>query len=395
MNDRDNVESGVMGSPELGALIAGTYRITAEIASGGMGSVWRATNVNLEAPVAVKLMHVDMVGDDELRRRFEREAKASARIRNPHVVHIHDHGVDASTGMPFIVMEALEGEDLASRLKRMGKLEPKSVIRICDQLCRGLRRAHELGIVHRDLKPANVFLCERDDDMVKILDFGIAKLARPSPHPRSGIHDDPESLTNTGQILGSPHYMSPEQIRGTDVDARSDLWSLAVILYRALTGRRPFDARDMSAVFVQICVDPVTPPTQLDPSLPAAVDGFFAKALHRDPAGRFGNATYFAKAFSEALAVRPVSSPPSPDAGAPPMTASVAPTAVPAPPPVSLRHETTEPSSKTWMRHLVSIVVGAAILIAAWFLIDPETIERAQRVVLDTLDRLTEMARDP
>ncbi|MEQ9324003.1 MAG: serine/threonine-protein kinase [Polyangiaceae bacterium] len=400
----------MMSSPEVGALIAGSYRLTAEIASGGMGSVWRATNINLDAPVAVKFMHVDMVEDQQLRARFEREAKASARIRSPHVVRVHDHGVDELTGMPFIVMEALEGEDLGRRLKRVGKLEPAEVIRVAEQICRGLRRAHDLGVVHRDLKPANVFLCERDDDMVKLLDFGIAKLAgsgsETTPAAR-GLGAEPESLTNTGQILGSPHYMSPEQIRATDVDARSDLWSLAVILYRALTGRRPFEARDISAVFVAICADPLDPPSRIAPSLPTSIDRFFAKALNRDPDGRYGNATYFARAFAEAFATTAHAQPTA--AAARMSTTAVASPSSPAAPtslPVMdrpprtlhdgpvIERETIEPSSKSPLRHVASLVAGAAILAAAWFLIDPSTIEAAQRVVLDTLERLSEMAGD-
>jgi serine/threonine-protein kinase len=284
-----------MTEPEPGTLVAGTYRLTEPIASGGMGSVWRAVNTHLDAPVAVKFMHAALLDDDETSERFAREAKAAAKIRSPHVVHIHDYGIDDALGMPFIVMEALEGEDLARRLKRLGRLPLPEALRICQQACRGLHRAHEAGILHRDLKPANIFLCERDEDMVKILDFGIAKQTRLG----HDVHGD--DLTATGQILGSPHYMSPEQVRSQPLDPRSDLWSLAVIMYRALTGRRPFPGREVSAVFVQICADPVPPPTEVNPELPTSLDRFFLRALDRDLDWRFESARAFATAFEIAV----------------------------------------------------------------------------------------------
>jgi serine/threonine-protein kinase len=208
-------------------------------------------------------------------------------------VHVYDHGVDSQSGRQYIAMEYLEGEDLEQRLRRVGRLSPKETMRICNEICRGLGRAHRMGIVHRDLKPANVFL-SGDDEMVKLLDFGIAKVVGPRAR-------DLTKATATGDVLGSPHYMSPEQARGQSVDGRSDLWSLAVIAYRLLTGKRPFDGDVPGDVIVRICTEPVVPPSQHLPSLNEGVDRFFERALAQDPDARFQSAEAFATELRAAL----------------------------------------------------------------------------------------------
>jgi serine/threonine-protein kinase len=284
-------DSGVIRHPK-GTVIGDKYRLEGELARGGMGSVWVAEHLQLECRVAVKFIDPELGLSESARKRFEREAKLAAGLRSPHVVHIYDHGVDQDT--PYIVMELLEGEDLGARLKREGRMPLPALAAIVDQLSKGLQVAHAAGIVHRDLKPSNVFLVASEDgDLVKLLDFGVAKVQS------SAITDE---ATKTGQILGSPHYMSPEQAKGAKtIDHRSDLWSLGVMVYRAITGRRPFAGETFGELIVAICTAPMAAPSSLVPDLPPGVDAFFERALARDPALRFQSAREMAAAFAEVV----------------------------------------------------------------------------------------------
>lgn len=273
-----------------GQLIAGKYRLKRLLAKGGMGSVWTASHISLDVPVAVKFMDPRYADMDDLRGRFEREAKAAAQLRMPNVVQILDYGVEEGT--PYIVMEFLTGEDLGARLAREGRLAVRDAVPILTQVCKALKRAHEEGIIHRDLKPANVFLAEQDGDvLVKVLDFGIAKVMRP---------DVAGDTTKTGEILGSPPYMSPEQVRGLrEIDHRSDLWSLGVIVYRAVTGELPFPGTQVGDILVKICVDHPIPPTKIVPDLDPRIDDFMTKALAKDPSLRFATVKELADALAE------------------------------------------------------------------------------------------------
>src|SRR5438128_1280002 len=200
---------------EKGVVIAGKYRLEQLLGQGGMGSVWSAHHLGLDKPVAVKFMAPALCESAISRARFEREAKAAAKLVTRHVVQIYDHGVEDD--VPYMAMELLSGEDLADRLGRVGRMKLDEAREMLEQICKGLQRAHDAGIVHRDLKPANLFFATLDDEeVVKILDFGIAKaLEAQAPV---------EEQTKTGQMLGSPHYMSPEQCGNSkEVDGRSDL----------------------------------------------------------------------------------------------------------------------------------------------------------------------------
>jgi serine/threonine-protein kinase len=271
-------------------ILGGKIQLVRPIASGGQGSVWAARHLGLDAPVAVKLMNA--AADPLGRRRFEREAKAAALLRSPHVVQILDHGVHEDT--PYIVLELLDGEDLSARLKRTGPMRPLEVAPILRQAAEGLAVAHANGIVHRDLKPANLFLARvpgTAGEVVKILDFGIAKSV-------DVVGDE----TRTGSVIGSPHYMSPEQARANKaLGPASDLWSLAVIAYRALTGRPPFLGASFGDLICSICTESAPAPSTVAPHLGRSFDPFFQRALARDPAARFGSATELAAAF-EAIA---------------------------------------------------------------------------------------------
>jgi hypothetical protein len=272
-------------------VIAERFRLTRQLGQGGMGSVWLATHLALDIPCAVKFIEGEIAELPEAQARFEREAKAAAQLRSPHVVQILDHGV--FQGTPYIAMELLDGEDFGKRLQRIGRMPPNDVLRIIGQVCRALTKAHGVGIVHRDLKPDNIFLVPDDDrEIAKVLDFGIAKATG------SGGIDG--SNTKTGAMLGTPYYMSPEQAQGIKaVDARSDLWSLAVIVFQALTGRLPFESEALGDLLVRIIVAPVPMPSHFVSDLPPTFDRWWEKASQRDPAGRFQSA----REFGDALAV--------------------------------------------------------------------------------------------
>jgi serine/threonine-protein kinase len=273
-------------------VIAERFRLTRQLGQGGMGSVWLATHLALDIPCAVKFIEGEIAQLPEAQARFEREAKAAAQLRSPHVVQILDHGV--FQGTPYIAMELLDGEDLGKRLQRVGRMPPNDVLRIVGQVCRALTKAHGVGIVHRDLKPDNIFLVPDDDrEIAKVLDFGIAKSTT------SGIDG---SNTKTGAMLGTPYYMSPEQAQGIKaVDARSDLWSLAVIVFQALTGKLPFESEALGDLLVRIIVAPVPMPSQYVSDLPQSFDRWWEKASQRDPALRFQSAREFGDALGLAF----------------------------------------------------------------------------------------------
>jgi serine/threonine protein kinase len=279
-----------------GAIIAGKYRLESPLARGGVGTVWVAHHVQLGHPVAVKFLSANVAASPQVRTRFEREARAAAHLRTPHIVQVFDYGIQADT--PYLVMELLKGETLGAYLRRVKRMPLADAYRLIAQVGKGLRRVHEVGFVHRDLKPANLYLArsgDDDEDIVKILDFGIAK--------ETGGELVGES-TKTGELVGSPHYMSPEQIRGErEVDSRTDLWALGVILYKMVTGYLPFPGEVLTAVITKIVVDPIPSARDYLPGAPPLLDAFFAKALARDRSLRFQNARELVLAFGQVAAL--------------------------------------------------------------------------------------------
>jgi serine/threonine-protein kinase len=260
-----------------------------------MGSVWLADHLALKTRVVVKFMNATLFADPQSRERFSREAVAASQVKSPHVVQTFDHGV-TDAGIPFIVMELLEGEDLAQRI-RAGPVAIPATASILTQVCRALTRAHAIGIVHRDIKPDNIFLCDvgGDEPFVKLLDFGIAK----------SVHASPTSHTNTGSMMGTPYYMSPEQFAETkSVDFRSDLWSLGVVVFECLTGVRPFDADTIGGLAIAVHSGPIPAPSRMRHDLSPAIDAWFLRACARDPAARFQNAKALAEAFTQATQAR-------------------------------------------------------------------------------------------
>ncbi len=275
-------------------VLVGRYRLDERLGAGGMGSIWRAHHLVLAAPVAVKLIDREAIPDDETLGRFMREAQSAATLRSPHVVQILDYGVDDT--LPFIVMELLDGENLAERLRRLGRLPSADTARIITHIGRAMGRAHEAGIVHRDLKPENVFLIRNEDEEIaKVLDFGVAKVST------AALGGELGARTRTGSILGTPYYMSPEQAQGNKaVDHRSDLWSLGVIAFECLTGRRPFYSDGLGDLVLQICIRDIPIPSEAG-SVPLGFDAWFARAVARDPEARFQSARELTDALREVL----------------------------------------------------------------------------------------------
>jgi serine/threonine protein kinase len=274
-----------------GSIIADRYCLLRKLGAGGMGSVWLAHDQSLDSQCAVKLVDPEKAADEEVRIRFEREAKAAAQIRGANVVDIFDHGV--WDGTPFIVMEYLEGEDLGARLDREGALDAEQTYQIVSQVARALVRAHAAGIVHRDLKPENIFLVPGDDqEVAKVLDFGIAK------HEQYSLAG---KTTKTGSFMGTPYYMSPEQARGRAIDWRSDLWALGVIAFQCLNGRPPFESEALGELMGMIIYDPIPPINASAPGLPDALQLWWQRAVSRDRDLRFQSAKELADSFGEAI----------------------------------------------------------------------------------------------
>jgi eukaryotic-like serine/threonine-protein kinase len=283
-----------------GMMVNANVRLVELLGEGGMGSVWLADHLGLEARVAVKFIAPTLVNlDPSLRDRFRREASICARLRSIHVVQSFDHG-SMEDGTPYIVMELLEGEGMTNRVERDGPFALREVAIIVSQVAKVLHRAHVLGIVHRDIKPDNIFLIDSDYELFcKVLDFGIAKQT-------ASVRKD-GAITKTGVIVGTPEFMSPEQaISSKNIDYRSDLYSLGVVAYYALTAKLPFDTGAQEPLWLQMARRGHMPPSTHRKDIPADVDGFFARALQPQPADRFQSARLMAEALLQIVDPRAV-----------------------------------------------------------------------------------------
>lgn len=281
--------------PYLGREIAnGKYKILQQIGRGGMGTVYKASQPTIGRMVAIKILHPKLTNRKDLVTRFSREAKALGHLSHPNTVKVFDDGV-LEDGSLFIVMEFLEGKNLNQIIRSEGRLPLERGLPVLIQICGALEEAHQRGVVHRDLKPENIFLCSQGGirDFPKVLDFGLAKLTDPEMRPGA------TALTQEGMVFGTPEFMSPEQAQGKTLDARSDVYSLAVILYEALTGKLPFDSRSpMEFVKLHVQATPIRIDQRVPGlNLPAALADVMAKALEKDPDNRYQSA----KAFSDAL----------------------------------------------------------------------------------------------
>ena len=275
----------------IGELLVGKYRVERLLGEGGMGMVVAATHVELDQLVAIKCLLREVSKNKSAVDRFAREARACAKLRGENVVHVTDVGV-LESGAPFMVMEYLEGEDLGQHLQARGPLSVDDAIDYVLQACAGLAEAHAAGIVHRDLKPANLFLATRADSgcVLKVVDFGISKLM-------GGATTD--DLTLTQDLMGSPLYMSPEQLRSLrDVDARTDIWALGIILYELLAGAPPFQGDTLPQVCSAVLVNELPPLHERRAELPEGLAELVAKCLEKEPDSRFANVAELAEALA-------------------------------------------------------------------------------------------------
>lgn len=300
--DRCPVDGAVIG--DYGSLpfrIQDRYQLLRLLGEGGMGAVFRARDEKLMRDVAIKIVKAKHLDDPVARFRLEREARTIARIRHPGVIAIHDSG-DLHDGSTFLVTEFLHGQDLGRVIQLHGAATPTQAARVLRQAGAGLAAAHRFGVIHRDVKPANLFLIPEERGFrITVLDFGLAK------SERSDI-----DITKSGFVVGTPAYMSPEQVRGLRLDQRSDLYSLAAVGYEVVTGRRIVNAKDVPSALAQVLNDSPAPPSTLRPGIPSSVDAAFAAALTKEPGGRPGSVTSWLESFIGELEGAPARTPEMP-----------------------------------------------------------------------------------
>ncbi|HEY3664344.1 MAG TPA: serine/threonine-protein kinase, partial [Polyangiaceae bacterium] len=275
-----------------GQILAGKYRVERVLGVGGMGIVVSAQHLRLDERVAIKLMHQEALANPELVARFAREARAAVRIKSEHVARVSDVGT-LESGAPYMVMEYLDGVDLSAWLAQRGALPVEQAVDFILQACEAIAEAHALGIVHRDLKPANLFVIERADGAlaVKVLDFGISKTTGPAGS---------DSMTKTSAAMGSPLYMSPEQMHSAkDVDPRGDIWALGIVLYELVSGCAPFQGETMAALVLKVVSAAPTPLSEVCALAPPGLEAVVLKCLQKDRSARYQSVAELAVALHE------------------------------------------------------------------------------------------------
>jgi eukaryotic-like serine/threonine-protein kinase len=303
---------GAHNAAETPRLVGGRYELEVLVGKGGVGEVWRARHVTLNSRVAIKFLQMASADKESAKRRFTIEAQITAQLKSPHAVQVFDFGV-TDEGQPYLVMELLEGETLGRRLERVKHLGPADTTRLLGHAARALHRAHALGIVHRDFKPDNIVVTEDDEgrELVKVLDFGVAKLLGVLDDRAGGDEDAATALergaaapsfTRTGSVLGTPLYMSPEQVRNpSGVDLKADIWAFGVVAYECLTGRPPFAGSTLAELFERIQSSQHASASFVEPGVPPAFDTWFDVACAPDPGKRFMNASVAWKQLTIAL----------------------------------------------------------------------------------------------
>jgi len=281
--------------PPVGAVVCAKYRVERMIGRGGMGTVMLAHHLRLDEDVALKFLNPQAMKKPDVVARFEREARAVVKLKSPHVTRVLDVEV-AENGTPFIVMEYLEGQTLAGLVRGGAALPVDLAVEYMLQACEAVAEAHAMGIVHRDLKPGNLFLTTGPDGsaVVKVLDFGVSKFGALDKTSGADIETLPDA------VVGSPPYMSPEQLRSSkQVDARTDIWSLGVVLFEIVTGRMPFAADNLHEHYTKLMLEDPPLPTQVRADLPAKLDAIVGKCLEREPGDRYANVGELARDLAE------------------------------------------------------------------------------------------------
>jgi len=274
-----------------GQVVGGKYRVGPLVGSGGMGTVWLGRHEQLGTRLAIKFIRPQFAERPDARRRFEIEARAAASVDSKHAVKVYDYGV-TDTGLPYIVMEYLEGESLSEALIRRGPMPAHEAAQIIAQASRALAKAHAANIVHRDLKPDNIFLATNVEGetgdlgyIVKLVDFGIAKMLDVAP---DGKHGGLKGPTQEGSVIGTPNFMSPEQLTiGGNPNALTDIWSLGACAFAAFTARIPFEGEVLGDIVLKVCVEPLPLPSKYVEGTPPGLDAWFLRACHREPPKRF------------------------------------------------------------------------------------------------------------
>ncbi len=276
-------------------ILGGQFRVLEKVGTGGMGSVYKASQPAMNRMVAIKILHPKLAGRKDLTSRFRREARAMSQLTHPNTAKVFMYGEAEEDGSLYIVMEMLEGKNLNQTVRKEGPMPAERAIPILIQVCGALQEAHDLGIVHRDLKPENIFLSKQGGiiDYPKVLDFGLAKVTERQMQPGSVI------LTQEGMVFGTPEFMSPEQAQGRVLGARSDIYSLAVILYEVLTGKLPFSARTPMEYIQKHVMEPAIPLNERVPDrkFPKGLEDVLARALKKKPDERFQSAAEFGEAL--------------------------------------------------------------------------------------------------